>query len=249
MRADSKHDPVEVSFPAKSEACLDGGDWLAVLVFDSRCFLFPEGGENLRKLIVKLNVAIDSGRFNRQLREDRLGLIFSSVFEEPSGRLGAEEDEEDGRECESDLDSEGYAELSRGVDKAEAIVDPVCGHLEALSPERRRSWTTTTYHTENVDGQLDCQCTTSIVRFRRLRVPDRDGRCVDTVSESCDDSANDELRDTKRSDLEHGSDRQHCTAEHDCSSTSKLFTVEEREQRPKETPDLVDRDDCPLQRG
>lgn len=73
-------------------------------------------------------------------------------------------------------------------------------------------------------------------------MPHGNSACVDAVAKAGDDSADDELGDAVRSDLEGGTDREDRATEHDGAAATKPLAHEDGEKRAEETANLVDGD-------
>lgn len=138
-----------------------------------------DSGVLVLDLILEVGTLVDG-----QLSENRFSVFFPVVLEEPTWGLGAELDKKNSSDGEYDLQSERYSELGLILDERQAVVDPVCGHLRRTSVYVIGACCkgTTTYHSEDVDRQLDGESTASVVSLGCLRVPDRYCRGVDTGS-------------------------------------------------------------------
>ena len=129
LGADTEHDTVEVTFRTSGET---GAHWryrLTILVLDGRRLFLNESLLDFGKFGMELSLSFGSSLYHGQLVQNSASLIQPTVTQKPSWRLRAEEDEGDRDDGECDLDSQRRPELSRTVDKAEAVIDPVCRHL------------------------------------------------------------------------------------------------------------------------
>lgn len=77
-----------------------------------------------------------------------------------------------------------------------------------------------TYRAESVDAEFDGNCPTPVVGPSRLAVPHGHGAGVDTVPDSGDNAASDELRDAVRGSLESCADAEDPTADGDGASAA-----------------------------
>lgn len=106
-----------------------------------------------------------------------------------------------------------------------------------------------TYHTENVDGKLDPERSTSVLGECALGMPNGYGTCVHPVAQARNDTSDDHLRDPGRCELEYRADAQDGATEHDGPPPSKSFTEKKGEQRTEQASYLVDGHYGPLQTG
>jgi hypothetical protein len=97
-----------------------------------------------------------------------------------------------------------------------------------------------TYDTENVDGKLDPERSTSVLGERTLGVPHRYGTCVHPIAQARNYTSYDHLGDPGRCELEYRADAQDGATQHDGPPPSKPFTEKEREQRTEQASYLVD---------
>lgn len=103
-----------------------------------------------------------------------------------------------------------------------------------------------TCHSENVDGKFNGESSSSVVSLCRLTMPDWNSGCVDTITESSNDSTDDKLRNTESSELKYRADAENRATEHDGPSTTQSFSKEERKERSKKAANLVDSHHCTL---
>ena len=106
-----------------------------------------------------------------------------------------------------------------------------------------------TYHTENVDGKLDPQGSTSVLRQGTLRMPHGYSTCVHPIAQARDDTSDYHLRDPGRRELEYRAYAQDGATEHDGPPSPEPFPKEEGEERTEQTSYLVDGHYGPLQTG
>lgn len=103
-----------------------------------------------------------------------------------------------------------------------------------------------TYDTENVDGKLDSERSTSVLGKRALGVPHGYGTCVHPIPQARNDTSDDHLRDPGRRELEYRAYAQDGATEHDGPPSPEPFTEKEGEQRSEQASDFVDRYHGPL---
>lgn len=97
----------------------------------------------------------------------------------------------------------------------------------------------------DVQDQFDNDKLASPSRFTRLSLPRRGGACIQTVSNTSNDSSNDHLRNAKSRDLQQGANTEDC-----CSQQNRLFSSDHIAQEvccdgSEEAPNVVDGRDCP----
>ena len=169
-----------------------------------------------------------------ELGEDLDGLRVVAAHDEPTGGVGEEDGTGDDDEREQDLESDGEPPLHRLVDVGQTEDDPVSDQ-----------------GTDGDHGTLEADEKTTVVRGRTLRLPDGDGRGVEAVTDSGDDTADNELPQTPmRAEAgagDDGTDNEDGRAADDNASTTDFLTIEHRNERAKETTDFVASSDCTTQ--
>jgi hypothetical protein len=103
-----------------------------------------------------------------------------------------------------------------------------------------------TYDPENVDGKLDPERSTSVLRQGTFRMPHGYGTCVHPIAQARNDTSDYHLRDPGRRELEYRAYAQDGATEHDGPPSPEPFPEEEGEQRSEQASDFVNRHHGPL---
>ena len=71
-------------------------------------------------------------------------------------------------------------------------------------------------------------------------MPNRNGRRVDPIADSRDDSTDNHLRNNVIKSIEESADDEDGASEPDCTTTSEIVTGDVDEERSEKAPNLVD---------
>lgn len=217
----TEHHATEVLCTATGEESLDGS---ALLATEARG---ADGVDNKVNLLLGLG-AVDIEATDGS--DDGGGLFVSLMGEKPSRRLGEPDHGDAKNETKEDLESNGESpdEVIRTVRRT--IVDPVGDE-----------------GTKGNDTTLDTDEKTSVGGLAALGLIGRDGGGVDTVSDTGDDTTDDELGELAAaldsSDLDNNTeDHNGTTEDHGASSTDKI-TKSENEHGTEQATDFVNGSD------
>lgn len=189
----------------------------------------------LHEVVVGEHVlAIDRAVVERS--QDFKGFLVVTAHDEPTGRLGQHKSTGSDADGEDNLERDRESPLNRGVDVRKTKVNPVGNE-----------------GTDGNDGTLEADEETPVVRTRTLRLPHGDGSSVHTVSETRDNTANDEL--TKTPVRAEGSSRDHSTENHQKATShqqrcaANALTEHQGEDSTEETTQLVTSGDSTTEDG
>lgn len=170
------------------------------------------------------------GRAAVQAGQHLAGLLVVTSHDEPAWRLGQHQSTDRDQHGEEDLQSNGETPLHGAVDVRETEIDPVGDE-----------------GTDGDNGTLEADEETTVVGARTLRLPDGNRGRVHTVTQTGDDTTDDELAQTplvtERSRRDNGTDNHEKTTSDQERRASNALTKHEGEDGTEETTQFVTRRD------
>ena len=167
-----------------------------------------------------------------KLSENVAGFRRVSSLHEPRWGIREQESTADYEQTEEDLESDGESPLNSAVLRVvETEVDPV-----------GNEGTNSNHSTFETDEE------TTVMSTRAFRLPNRDGGGVQTITNACYNTADNELTKTPRipegGDGNEDTNNQDGTAHADNATAAEPFTEKHRKQCTKETAKLIAGGDC-----
>lgn len=164
----------------------------------------------------------------QQRLQDVRRLVLTALENEPARRLGEKHDKGQDDEREDDLERDGEPPRDRAwVEEGESQVQPV---TDADTTRDQSAF----YHDER----------TTTVGLGALGLPGRDGRRIQTVADTSDNTTDDEVGQAECRRLKSRTDNHDGRAQEDGLATAQDITDEDTHDRTEETADIVrcDRD-------